>query len=122
MPDFPVTIYHKSTCSTSRNVLAMIKEAGYAPKVVNYMEAGWTPKLLGELATSTGLGVRGLLRVNGTPAEELGLTDPSVSDKALIAAMVEHPILVNRPIVVTPKGAALVRPVERLYDLLERKP
>jgi len=122
MSEFPVTIYHNPKCGTSRNAVAMAKAAGYEPQIVPYLTVGWSPDLLRDLAARTGLGVRGLVRQKGTPAEELGLLKPGVSDETIVAAMVEHPILVNRPIVVTPKGAALARPSERIFDLLEHKP
>lgn len=120
--DFPITIYHNPDCGTSRNALAMIEAAGYAPRVIEYRQVGWTRPLLDELVAATGLTARALLREKGTPAAELGLTDPAVADDAILAAMTAHPILVNRPIVVTPKGAALCRPSERVLDLLDRRP
>lgn len=122
MTDFPVTIFHNPKCGTSRNTLAIIEAAGYAPTVVEYLKTGWTLEQLKDLAARTGVGARGLLRVKGTPAEDLGLTDPAVADDAILAAMVEHPILVERPIVVTPKGAVLARPKERVLDVLDRHP
>lgn len=122
MTDFPVTIFHNPKCGTSRNTLAIIEAAGYAPTVVEYLKAGWTLDRLKDLAASTGLGARGLLRVKGTPAEELGLTDPATTDDVILAAMVEHPILVERPIVVTPKGAVLARPKEKVLEILDRRP
>lgn len=122
MTDFPVTIFHNPKCGTSRNTLAIIEAAGYAPTVVEYLKTGWTLEQLKDLAARTGVGARGLLRVKGTPAEELGLTDPAVCDDAILAAMVEHPILVERPIVVTPKGAVLARPKEKVLDILDRQP
>jgi arsenate reductase (glutaredoxin) len=120
--DFPVTIFHNPACGTSRNTLAMIEAAGYAPKVVRYLETGWTADQLKDLLASAGLKARDALRVKGTPAEELGLTKPDVSEDALIAAMVAHPILVERPIVATPKGVKLCRPSEAVLDLLDEKP
>lgn len=120
--EFPITIYHNPDCGTSRNALAMIEAAGYAPTVVEYRQVGWTRALLGELVAATGATPRELLREKGTPAAELGLSDLARSDEAILQAMVEHPILVNRPIVVTPKGAALCRPSEVVLDLLDRKP
>jgi arsenate reductase len=120
--DFPVTIYHNPNCGTSRNALEMIRAAGYAPTVVEYLEAGWTRPLLDDLLAQTGLGPRDLLREKGTPAAELGLLDDGAADEAILAAMIAHPILVNRPVVVTPKGAALCRPSERVFDLLDRRP
>jgi arsenate reductase len=122
MTDFPITIFHNPKCGTSRNTLAIIEAAGYAPTVVEYLKAGWTLDQLKDLTARTGLGARGLLRAKGTPAEELGLTDPAASDEAILAAMVEHPILVERPIVVTPKGAVLARPKEKVLEVLDRHP
>lgn len=119
---FPITIYHNPDCGTSRNALAMIAAAGYAPRVVDYRRAGWTRPLLDELLGAMGAGPRDLLREKGTPAEELGLLDPAASDEAILEAMVAHPILVNRPIVVTPLGTALCRPSEAVLTLLDRKP
>lgn len=119
---FPITIYHNPKCGTSRNTLAMIAAAGYAPDVVEYVKAGWTRPQLETIVAATGGSAREILRTKGTPAEELGLTDPAASDEAILAAMVEHPILVNRPIVVTPLGTKLCRPSERVLDLLERRP
>jgi len=119
---FPVVIYHNPACGTSRNVLAIIEAAGYAPTVVEYLATGWTrPQLLGLFATA-GLTPRGALRTTKSPAAELGLLDPSVGDEAILAAMVQHPVLVNRPIVCTPKGVRLCRPSELVLDLLERLP
>ena len=119
---FPITIYHNPKCGTSRNTLAMIEAAGYAPEVVEYVKAGWTRPQLDAIVAATGGSARGIMRTKGTPAEELGLTDPAASDEAILAAMVEHPILVNRPIVVSPKGTNLCRPSELVLDLLERRP
>ena len=122
MTDFPVTIFHNPKCGTSRNVVAMVEAAGYAPTVVEYQKAGWTREQLLDLAARSGLSIRELMREKGTPAEELGLMKDGVSDDAILAAMVEHPILVNRPIVVTPKGVALARPSEKVFALLETVP
>ncbi len=119
---FPITVYHNPKCGTSRNVLAMIEAAGYTPTVVEYLKAGWTRPLLDQLLTAMGAAPRDILRVKGTPAEALGLLDPAVSDEALIAAMIAEPILVERPIVVTPKGVALCRPSEAVLPLLDRRP
>ncbi len=122
MTDFPVTVFHNPACGTSRNVLAMVEAAGYRPEVVYYLEAGWTPDQLGALFADAGITPRAALREKGTPAAELGLLDPAASDAAILAAMVEHPVLVNRPIVRTPMGAAMCRPSEKVFDLLERRP
>jgi arsenate reductase len=119
---FPITIYHNPDCGTSRNTLAMIEAAGYAPTVVEYRTAGWTRPQLEGLFAAMGATPRDAMREKGTPAAELGLLDSSVSDEAIIEAMVEHPILVNRPIVVTPKGTRLCRPSEAVLELLDRQP
>ena len=121
-PSFPITIYHNPNCGTSRNVVAMVEAAGYAPTVVEYLKAGWTRDLLLDLSKRSGLSVRDLMREKGAPAEELGLLAEGVSDETILAAMVEHPILVNRPIVSTPKGVVLARPSETVYAVLERAP
>jgi arsenate reductase len=118
MADAPVVIFHNPSCGTSRNVLAALTEAGVKPKVVEYLKAGWTVDQLKSLLAAMKLKPRDVLRVRGTPAEDLGLTDPATSDEAILAAMVAHPILVERPIVITPKGAALCRPAERLQSLI----
>ncbi|MCX7586334.1 arsenate reductase (glutaredoxin) [Phenylobacterium sp. 58.2.17] len=120
--EFPIAIFHNPACGTSRNALAMIQAAGYEPAVVEYLEAGWTREQLVHLLSEMQAAPRDVLREKGTPAAELGLLDPGVSDDALLAAMVEHPILVNRPIVVTPKGVKLCRPSEVVLDLLDRVP
>ncbi len=122
MTDFPITIFHNPACGTSRNVVAMVEAAGYAPVVVEYLQAGWTAEQLRDLAARAGLPLRDLIREKGTPAQDLGLLAEGVSDERILDAMVEHPILVNRPIVVTPKGVALCRPSERVLDLLDRRP
>ena len=118
----PITIYHNPDCGTSRNALAMIEAAGYAPRVVDYVRTGWTRPLLDELLAAMAARPRDILREKGTPAGELGLLDPSISDEAILEAMIRHPILVNRPIIVTPKGTKLCRPSERVLALLDRKP
>jgi arsenate reductase len=112
------TIYHNPACGTSRNVLAALREAGREPTVVEYLKAGWTQKQLGDLFAKMGVSAKDVLRVRGTPAEGLGLTKPGVTEAQIVKAMTEHPILVERPIVVTGKGAALCRPAERLQALL----
>ena len=122
MSDFPVTVFHNPACGTSRNVVAMVEAAGYRPEVVEYLKAGWGADQLRDLFARAGITPREALREKGSPAAELGLLEADVSDDAILAAMVEHPILVNRPIVSTPKGAALCRPSEAVYDLLDRTP
>lgn len=114
-----IVIYHNPDCGTSRNTLEMIRASGSEPVVIEYVKEGWTkPQLLGLFAAAD-LTPRDALRVSKTPAEEMGLTDPEVSDEELLEAMVAHPILVNRPIVCTPKGTRLCRPSEVVLDLLE---
>ncbi len=120
--DFPITIFHNPACGTSRNVVAMAKAAGYEPQVFEYLKAGWTKDQLKQLATDAGVPLREFLRDRGTPAAELGLLEPTATDDAILEAMVAHPILVNRPIMVTPKGTALCRPSEKALDLLESQP
>jgi arsenate reductase len=113
-----VTIYHNPACGTSRNTLALLREKGLEPQVVEYLKAGWSKPQLEQLLKAMGMTAHQVLRVNGTRAHELGLTDPAASEAALIAAMILDPILVNRPIVQTPKGAALCRPAELALTLL----
>jgi len=119
---FPVTIYHNPDCGTSRNTLAMIEAAGYVPSVIDYRSTGWTRPLLDDLLAAMQARPRDLLREKGTPAAELGLLDPAVPDDAILEAMIAHPILVNRPIVVTPKGTKLCRPSEAVLPLLDNVP
>jgi arsenate reductase len=119
---FPITIYHNPDCGTSRNALAMIEAAGYAPTIIEYRQIGWTRPQLEGLLAAMGATARDIMREKGTPAAQLGLLDPSVPDDAILEAMVQHPILVNRPIVVTPKGTRLCRPSEAVFDLLDRRP
>lgn len=117
-----IVIHHNPACGTSRNVLRIIEAAGYQPTVIEYLKEGWTrPQLLG-LFAAAGLTPRAALRTTKSPAEELGLTDHSVPDEVLLAAMLEHPVLVNRPIVCTHKGVRLCRPSEAVLDLLDAFP
>lgn len=113
-----ITIYHNPACGTSRNTLAMIRQSGEEPEVIEYLKHPPSRERLVELIALMGLTPRDLLRRKGTPYEELGLDDPKWSDAALIDAMVKHPILINRPIVVTPKGARLCRPSEVVLEIL----
>jgi arsenate reductase len=113
-----VTIFHNPACGTSRNTLAAIREAGMEPVVIEYLKAGWTRPQLKGLLAQLGLTAREVLRVRGTPAEELGLTGPQATEDQILDAMVAHPILVERPIVVTPKGARLCRPMDRVREIL----
>lgn len=117
-----VVIHHNPACGTSRNVLAILEAAGCQPTVIEYLQTGWThPQLLG-LFAAAGLTPRNALRETKSPARELGLLEPGVSDDAILAAMIEHPVLVNRPIVCTPKGVRLCRPSELVLDLLDQLP
>jgi arsenate reductase len=122
MTDFPITIFHNPACGTSRNVVSMVEAAGYRPEVVEYLKAGWTADQLAALFAAAGLTPREAMRDKGSLAADLGLLDPGTTDAAILAAMVAHPVLVNRPIVRTPKGVALCRPSEKVFDLLERAP
>jgi arsenate reductase (glutaredoxin) len=119
---FPITIFHTDKCATSRNALAMIRAAGYEPEIVDYQSVGWTRAQLETLLHAMGARPRVILREKGTPAVELGLLDPSVSDESVLDAMIQHPILVNRPLVVTPKGVRLARPSQVVYEILEHQP
>lgn len=113
-----ITIYHNPKCGTSRNTLAMIRASGEEPEVIEYLKAPPGRDRLVELVAAAGLSVRQVLRKKGTPYEELGLDDPKWTDDELIDFMVEHPILMNRPIVVTPLGTVLSRPSEKVLDVL----
>lgn len=119
---FPIVIHHNPDCGTSRNVLRIIQAAGYAPVIITYLTEGWTRPQLLALFAAAGLAARDALRVVRSPAEEMGLTAADVTEDQLLAAMVAHPILVNRPIVCTPKGVRLCRPSETVLDLLDRLP
>ncbi|MGY4594136.1 arsenate reductase [Bradyrhizobium sp. GM22.5] len=114
-----VTIYHNPACGTSRNTLAMIRQSGVEPDVIEYLKTPPSREKLVELVKALGISVRALLREKGTPYKELGLHDPKWSDDELIDQMLAHPILINRPIVVTPKGTRLCRPSEAVIDLLD---
>jgi arsenate reductase len=117
-----VVIYHNPDCGTSRNVLAIVEAAGYRPTVIEYLKTGWTKSQLLGLFAAAGLTPRAALRETKSPAREMGLLDASVDDETLLSAMVEHPVLVNRPIVCTLKGVRLCRPSETVLDLLDRLP
>lgn len=119
---FPVVIHHNPGCGTSRNVLGIIRAAGYEPVVIDYLTAGWSRPQLLALFAAAGITPHQALRVVRSPAEEMGLTADSVKDDQLLDAMVAHPVLVNRPIVCTPRGVRLCRPSEGVLDLLERLP
>jgi arsenate reductase (glutaredoxin) len=113
-----VIIYHNPQCGTSRNTLGLIRNAGVEPHVIDYLKCPPTRTLLIELIARAGLTVRELVRQKGTPYAELGLDDPALSDDQLLDAMMAHPILINRPLVVAPKGVRLCRPSELVLDLL----
>ena len=113
-----VTIWHNPACGTSRNVLAMVRAAGIEPVIIEYLNTPPTRDRLLGLITAAGLTPRGLLREKGTPFAELGLGDPVLTDAALVDAMLAHPILINRPLVETPRGTRLCRPSEVVLGLL----
>jgi arsenate reductase len=113
-----VVIWHNPKCSTSRKVLAMIEAAGITPKIVEYVSTPPSAAEIKAVLTEAGLKPRDLLRRRGTPYDELGLDDPKLGDAALVAAMAEHPILIERPVVRTRKGTRLCRPAERVQEIL----
>ncbi len=113
-----IIIYHNPECGTSRNVLGLIRNAGIEPHVIEYLKTPPSHALLVQLIARAGITPRELLREKGTPYAELGLDNPSLSDEALIDAMMAHPILINRPLVVSPLGVKLCRPSEAVLDLL----
>lgn len=113
-----IIIYHNPDCGTSRNTLAMIRNAGVEPHVIEYLKTPPSRAMLTQLIARMGISVRELLREKGTPYAELGLGDPALIDEQLLDAMMAHPILINRPIVVSPKGVRLCRPSEEVLDLL----
>lgn len=117
-----IIIYHNPECGTSRNALAMIRNAGIEPHVIEYLKTPPSRRLLTQLIERGGLTPRALLREKGTPFHELGLDNPKLSDEQIIDAMMEHPILINRPLVVSPLGVKLCRPSETVLDLLSREP
>lgn len=113
-----ITIYHNPACGTSRNVLQFIRDAGVEPEIIEYLKTPPTREQLKALIARMNVPVRAILREKGTPYAELGLDNPALSDEQLIDAIMQHPILLNRPIVVTPKTAALCRPSETVKELL----
>jgi arsenate reductase (glutaredoxin) len=117
-----IVIHHNPDCGTSRNVLGIIQAAGYVPTIIDYQQTGWTEAQLLGLFAAAGLTPRSALRVSKTNAEALGLTDHATPEAAILAAMLVHPLLVNRPIVCTPKGVRLCRPSETVLDLLDQMP
>lgn len=113
-----ITIYHNPACGTSRNTLGLIRNSGVEPSIVEYLKTPPDRATLKALITASGLSVREVLRVKGTPHDELGLADPKWSDVELIDFMLQHPVLINRPFVVTPLGTRLCRPSELVLDIL----
>lgn len=116
-----ITIYHNPDCGTSRNTLAMIRNAGIEPEIIEYLKSPPDRDTLKTLIGHAGLTVHGALREKGTPYAELGLGDPSLNDEQLLDAMLEHPILINRPFVVTPHGVRLCRPSELVLEILPKR-
>ncbi|MCF7673686.1 arsenate reductase (glutaredoxin) [Bacillus subtilis] len=114
-----VTIYHNPKCGTSRNTLAMIRASGAEPVIIEYLQSPLSKEQLSELVAAMQISVRDLLRQKGTPFAELDLANPKWSDDQLLDFIVQHPILMNRPVVVTPRGTVLCRPSELVLDLLE---
>jgi arsenate reductase len=115
----PITIYHNPACGTSRNTLAMVRASGVEPEIIEYLKSPPSRARLTELIAAMGGDVRALIREKGTPYEALGLANPALTDAELIDAMLQHPILINRPIVVTAKGVKLCRPSELVLSLLD---
>ena len=113
-----ITIYHNPACGTSRNTLAMIRQSGEDPTVIEYLKTPPSRERRVERIKEMGISARDLLRRKGTPYDELGLDDPELGEDALVDAMMQHPILINRPIVVTPVGTKLCRPSEAVLDIL----
>ena len=119
---FPIVVHHNRECGTSRNVVEIIRAAGHEPVIIEYLQTGWTRPQLLALFAACGLTPRGALRETKSPAAELGLLNERVGDEEILTAMLLHPVLVNRPIVATPKGVRLCRPSEAVLDLLDRLP
>lgn len=117
-----VVIHHNPDCGTSRNVVALVEACGETPVIIEYLKEGWTRPQLLALFAAAGLTPRTALRETKSPAMELGLLDPAVSDETILQHMLQHPVLVNRPIVCTPKGVKLCRPSETVLHLLDRLP
>ncbi len=117
-----IVVHHNPACGTSRNTIELIRASGEEPVIIEYLKEGWTRPQLQALLAAAGLTPREALRTAKSPAEELGLTDPDVDDETILAAMLEHPVLVNRPIVASPRGVRLCRPSELVLDLLAAQP
>jgi arsenate reductase (glutaredoxin) len=114
-----IVIHHNPDCGTSRNTLEMIRASGAEPVIIEYLKIGWTKDYLKTLFAGAGISAKSAMRVNGTAAAELGLTAPDISEEQILDQMVLHPVLVNRPFVVSPKGIKLCRPSELVLDLLD---
>lgn len=119
---FAIEFWHNPACGTSRNALQLVRDAGYAPVVVEYLKTPPSAARIAEVLAAMGEGPRHLIRTKGTPYAGMGLDDPALTDDALLAAMAATPVLINRPVVITPKGMKLCRPSEVVLDLLERLP
>ncbi len=113
-----IVIHHNEGCGTSRNTLEIIRNSGAVPVIINYLEEGWTRSQLLALFAAADLTPTSAMRIQRSPAEELGLLEDGVTDEQILNAMLEHPVLVNRPIVCTPKGVRLCRPAETVLELL----
>ena len=117
-----IVVHHNPACGTSRSTIELIRASGEEPVIIEYLQEGWTRSQLLALFAAADITPREALRIAKSPAEELGLTDPAVDDETILAAMLEHPILVNRPIVASPRGVRLCRPSETVLDLLDSPP
>lgn len=117
-----IVIHHNPDCATSRNVLGIIRTSGYDPVVIEYLKEGWTKPQLLALFAAADLTPKTALRTTKSPAEELGLLEENVNEEEILAQMLEHPVLVNRPIVCSPKGVKLCRPSEAVLEILQNKP
>ncbi len=117
-----IVIHHNPDCATSRNVLGIIRASGYDPVVIEYLKEGWTKPQLLALFAAADLTPKTALRTTKSPAKELGLLEENVNEEEILAQMLEHPVLVNRPIVCSPKGVKLCRPSEAVLEVLENKP
>lgn len=117
-----IVIHHNPECGTSRNVVALVEACGFVPTIIEYLKEGWTKSQLLALFAAANLTPRSALRETKSPAKELGLLDPDVSEEFILDQMLQHPVLVNRPIVCTPKGVKLCRPSETVLTLLDRVP
>lgn len=122
MTFFPVVIHHNPDCGTSRNVVSIARAAGYEPEIIDYLKTGWARPQLLALFAAAALTPRRALRETKSPAAELGLLEEGVGDERILAAMIEHPVLVNRPLVATPMGVRLCRPSDKVLEILNKRP